>query len=168
MRHAVSRVALGVLCAAFAGSLAAQGTDALRAPRIIGAPAPPAAEPAAPAATPAAPLALPAPTLGLGVRPPNAARLAPLPEERNDTPEEIIVIGQGWRLPDLGSDWRARQKEAAKDVGRFSATALPLYDPAEPPLHSEAFSAPEQRRHGYIELFRLRFGPRKRPEDDDQ
>jgi hypothetical protein len=83
-----------------------------------------------------------------------------LPEERAaGEPEEIIVIGQGWRLPDLGSEWRARQKEAAKE-GRF--TALPLYDPAEPPLHSEAFMSREQRRHGYIELFRFRLGRRSR------
>ena len=95
------------------------------------------------------------------MRPPNAARLAPLPEDRADEPEEIIVIGQGWRLPDLGSEWRARQAEAAS-TGRFSATALPLYDPAEPPLQSEAFKNREQRRHGYIELFRLRFGRRAR------
>ena len=88
------------------------------------------------------------------------ARLAPLPEDRDDGTEEIIVIGQGWRLPDLGSEWRARQKEA-ENVGRFSATALPLYDPNEPPLHSDAFTAGgEERRHGYIELFRLRFGRR--------
>ncbi len=100
-------------------------------------------------------------TLPDGRRPPNAARLAPLPEERNDEPEEIIVIGQGWRLPDLGSEWRARQKEAERGA-RFSATALPLYDPAEPPLHSDAFSSREQRRHGTIELFRLRFGRRSR------
>ena len=72
-------------------------------------------------------------------RPPNAARLAPLPEDRNE-PEEIIVIGQGWRLPDLGSEWRARQKEA-ESSGRFTATVLPLYDPIEPPLHSDAFTS---------------------------
>jgi hypothetical protein len=96
-----------------------------------------------------------------GVRPPNAARLAPLPEERKtgDEPEEIVVIGQAWRLPDLGSEWRERQKEAQRE-GRFTATALPLYDPAEPPLHSDVFMSDEQRRHGYIELFRLRFGRR--------
>ncbi|HET7608191.1 MAG TPA: hypothetical protein VFL84_05905, partial [Gammaproteobacteria bacterium] len=100
------------------------------------------------------------PPIGAGGRPPNAARLAPLPQDRDDGTEEIIVIGQGWRLPDLGSEWRARQKET-ENVGRFSATALPLYDPAEPPLHSDAFTAGgEERRHGYIELFRLRFGRR--------
>ncbi len=71
------------------------------------------------------------------------------------------MIGRGWRLPDLGSQWRARQKEAASE-GRFSMTVLPLYDPAKPPLRSELFSSPEQRRHGYIELFRFRFGRRSR------
>src|SRR5687768_16403918 len=101
MRRGVDTLAMGVLCAAFAGALAAQSTDAPRAPRIIGgAPAQPPAEPAAESPVPVtAPLILPTPTLGLGVRPPNAARLAPLPEERQDTPDEIIVIGQGWRLP---------------------------------------------------------------------
>jgi hypothetical protein len=169
MRRGADTLAMGVLCAAFTGALAAQSNDAPRAPRIIGTPAQPLPAPAAesPIAE-TAPLVLPTPTLGLGVRPPNAARLAPLPEERRDAPDEIIVIGQGWRLPDLGSEWRERQKEAAKDVGRFSATALPLYDPAEPPVHGEVFSSPEQRRHGYIELFRLRFGRRQRVEDDDQ
>lgn len=171
MRRVVERFAAGALCAVVASSSAAQSNDAPRAPRIIGVPS---QAPAAPAvetpATIAAPLDLPTPTLGLGVRPPNAARLAPLPEERSNEPDEIIVIGQGWRLPDLGSEWRQRQKDAEKDVGRFSATVLPLYDPAEPPPHSEAFSTPEQRRHGYIELFRLRFGRRQRDDDsrDDQ
>ena len=71
------------------------------------------------------------------------------------------MIGQGFRLPDLGSEWREQQKEAAKE-GRFSMTVLPLYDPDRPPLRSEFFSSPEQRRHGYIELFRFRFGRRSR------
>jgi hypothetical protein len=31
-----------------------------------------------------------------------------------------------------------------------------------PPLRSDAFTSREQRRHGYIELFRLRFGRRSR------
>jgi hypothetical protein len=104
---------------------------------------------------------VPTPLFSVAVRPPNAARLAPLPAQRTDEPEEIIVIGRGWRLPDLGSEWRARQKEAASE-GRFGATALPLYDPAEPPPHSEVFTNGEQRRHGYIELFRVRFGRRAR------
>jgi hypothetical protein len=169
MQRGADTLATCVLCAAFAGALAAQSSDAPRAPRIIGTPAQAPAAPAEASPTPVIePVVLPTPTLGLGVRPPNAARLAPLPEERADTPDEIIVIGQGWRLPDLGSEWRQRQKEAEKDVGRFSATVLPLYDPAEPPVHGEVFSSPEQRRHGYIELFRLRFGRRQRVEGDDQ
>jgi hypothetical protein len=95
-------------------------------------------------------------------RPPSAARLAPLPEERADDVEEIFIVGQGWRLPDLGSEWRARQADAARS-GRFSATALPLYDPGRPALREEGlYASREQRRHGYIELFRLRFGRRSR------
>lgn len=160
--HGVERI-LAVFGAALAVGLTqplvAQRADAPRAPRILDTPA---SSPPAPAPTtvPERPLELPAVTLPDGRRPPNAARLAPLPEERNE-PEEIIVIGQGFRLPDLGSEWRARQKED-KNEGRFSATALPLYDPNKPPLHSEAFMSREQRRHGYIELFRLRFGKRSR------
>jgi hypothetical protein len=146
-------VSLAALGAAFA--LAAQSADPPLAPRILD---PPAPRTPAPAIEPDQ-LRVTLPSGGGGRRPPHAARLAPLPEQRSDEPEEIIVIGQGWRLPDLGSEWRARQKEAA-NIGRFSATALPLYDPAEPPLHSDFFTSAEQRRHGYIELFRLRFGRR--------
>ncbi|HUQ51667.1 MAG TPA: hypothetical protein VM692_05565 [Gammaproteobacteria bacterium] len=158
---------VGVLVAALTATaqpLAAQSPDAPRAPRIIpapGAPAPATPTPAPATTTREPPLQLPEVTLPEGRRPPNAASLAPLPDERKGEPEEIIVIGQGWRLPDLGSEWRAKQKEAQREGG-FSATALPLYDPAEPPLHSEAFTSREQRRHGYIELFRLRFGRRSR------
>ena len=158
MRGADRRISLllAALGAAGAWPLAAQNAEPPRAPRILDAPAP---APHAPAVEPAD-LRVSLPTIGAAQRPPNAARLAPLPEDRNDGTEEIVVIGQGWRLPDLGSEWRARQKEAATS-GRFVATALPLYDPAEPPLHSDAFTAsPEERRHGYIELFRLRFGRR--------
>lgn len=151
------RAALAALAIALAGPLAAQSPDAPRAPRILG---PPPAAPAPPPADAAEPVPVLVPSI-VQRRPPNAARLAPLPEDRGEEPEEIVVIGQGWRLPDLGSEWRARQEEA-EGSGRFTATALPLYDPSEPPLHTEAFRAPEQRRHGYIELFRLRFGRRDR------
>jgi hypothetical protein len=133
---------------------AAQEAVPPRAPRILDAPA------ARDTAAEGVPAAQPPP----GARPPNAARLAPLPEERaNEDIEEIIITGQGWRLPDLGSEWRARQQEAAR-ASRFSATVLPLYDPTRPPLRSEALLRlnPEQRRHGVIELFRLRFGRRSR------
>jgi hypothetical protein len=157
--HGVERrcaIVLAALGAAFAVPAAAQNAEAPRAPRILDPAAPRAAAPASAVEPEELRVSLPSLTAR---RPPNAARLAPLPEERNDAPDEIIVIGQGWRLPDLGSEWRARQKETANE-GRFSATALPLYDPAEPPLHSDVFSSQEQRRHGYIELFRLRFGRR--------
>jgi hypothetical protein len=151
---------LAPLCVAvaLAWPLAAQDSNAPRAPRIIGTPAP-ATTPAPTVSTEDAAAAVP--LVRVARRPPNAARLAPLPEQRNDEPEEIVVIGQGWRLPDLGSEWRERQKEAASG-DRFVATALPLYDPNKPPLHSEAFASRELRRHGYIELFRLRFGRRSR------
>lgn len=159
-RISVLLAALGA--AAATAPLAAQSSEPPRAPRILEVPRVSAPEPA-PAAAPAVEprdLRVSLPSVGGAERPPNAARLAPLPEERKDETEEIVVIGQGWRLPDLGSEWRARQKES-EDEGRFSATALPLYDPAQPPLHSDAFTAGgEERRHGYIELFRLRFGRR--------
>jgi len=131
---------------------AAAQDDVPRAPRLVAEPA------AAGAAT--APAAAPA-TASLGaLRPPNAATLAPLPEQRSEATEEIIVIGQGWRLPDLGSVWRERQAEAERS-GRFHATLLPLYDPARPPLRNDTLlQNREARRHGYIELFRLGFGRR--------
>jgi hypothetical protein len=159
MHGAERRIAtvLVALAGAAAAPLAAQNADPLRAPRILDPPA--ATAPVRQPAIEPAELRVSLPAIGSGQRPPNAARLAPLPGERGDEPEEIIVIGQGWRLPDLGSEWRARQKEAEREA-RISATFLPLYDPAKPPLHSDAFAAPEQRRHGYIELFRLRFGRR--------
>jgi hypothetical protein len=152
MRRSAERRATAAcawLAAALLAPLAAQEADVPRAPRILDAPAVPRSVPP-PAAAPAAPAG----------RPPNAARLAPLPEERDDDIEEIVVTGQGWRLPDLGSEWRARQREAAR-TSRF--TALPLYDPSRPPQAAAGILAsPEQRRHGVIELFRLRFGRRPR------
>jgi hypothetical protein len=159
MRGAKRLIAAGLIAVAgaIALPLAAQSADPLRAPRILDAPS--ATAPVRQPPIEPADLRVSLPSIGGGQRPPNAARLAPLPGDRGDEPEEIIVIGQGWRLPDLGSEWRERQKEAARG-GRFSATALPLYDPAKPPLHSDVFSSPEQRSHGYIELFRLRFGRR--------
>jgi len=152
--------AVTLLAAVLAAPLAAQNADAPRAPRIIGTPTPAAEETRAAPETARAPVTLP---LRVSApRPPSAARLAPLPEDRGGDIEEIFIVGQGWRLPDLGSEWRARQAEIARS-GRFSATALPLYDPGRPALREESFLASrEQRRHGYIELFRLRFGRRSR------
>ena len=152
-RHGASELsfALALLGLGSLPAAVAQDAEVPRAPRIIDVPQ--TSGPAPSAAT------RPAPAGTAVGRPPNAARLAPLPEERQ-TLDEIIVVGQGWRLPDLGSEWRARQEEAA-ETGRF--TALPLYDPARPPQRAESFVAsPEQRRQGYVELFRLRFGKRAR------
>jgi hypothetical protein len=144
---------VGAWLTAAAPTASAQSSDVPRAPRILPVPGS--------TPLPAEPSPTPAPTtIPRATRPPNAARLAPLPEGRADSPDEIVVVGEGWRLPDLGSEWRARQREQALRA-RFNATALPLYDPNDPPYRSErSLSSPEERRHGYIELFRLRFGRR--------
>jgi hypothetical protein len=107
----------------------------------------------------------PSPVLSIErLKPPTPTRLAPLPEPRTESPDEIVVIGRGWRLPDLGSAWRARQQATAAS-SRFQATALPFYDPDRPPLANAApLLDSEQRRQGYIELFKLRFGRRSTPE----
>jgi hypothetical protein len=103
------------------------------------------------------------PTLpGSLVRPPNAARLAPLPEQRvaNGNIEEIVVLGGNWRLPDLGSAWRARQEAAELGDGPH-VTFLPLYDPEHPTTYDHPFILNrEMTRIGYIDLFRVRFGRR--------
>jgi hypothetical protein len=99
------------------------------------------------------------------VRVPDGARLAPLPEERAAT-EEIVVLGQSeWRLPDLGSSWRAEQ-EAEEAREGIRATFLPLYDPDNPPTRSDTFllDREAQQRLGFIELFRVRFGRRSTDE----
>ena len=147
-----------LLGAAAAWPIAAQNAEPPRAPRILDTPPAPQA-PAPASAVEPEDLRVTLPSIGAAQRPPNAARLAPLPGQRDDGTEEIIVIGQGWRLPDLGSEWRARQQEA-ESTGRFTATLLPLFDPAKPPLRSDFFTTGEQRRHGTIDLFRLRFGRR--------
>ena len=147
-----------LVAAALPGTLVAQNDTVPLPPRIER-----RAE-AAPAGTSGAPATAsssrtPPPILG-SPRPPNAATLAPLPEDRVYKPDEIIVIGQGWRLPDLGSDWRKKQEEG-EDGGRFHVTYMPFYDPNRPPQRSEPLLAPaEWQRHGYIELFRMRFGKR--------
>ncbi|HET8696370.1 MAG TPA: hypothetical protein VFO94_02725 [Gammaproteobacteria bacterium] len=97
-------------------------------------------------------------------RPPNAAQLAALPpaleETPSDTPDEIVVIGGGWRLPDLGSDWRDQQDER-RLLGK---SVLPLYDPEHPVTFPNTFVLnAEQQRVGYIELFRFKVG--KKPKD---
>jgi hypothetical protein len=97
-------------------------------------------------------------------RPPNAARLAP-PDGHSEPIEEIVVLGGNWRLPDLGSRWRAKQQAAEEEAkGRAHVTFLPLYDPERPsPTLNSLYIAPELARMGYIDLFRVRFG-RHKPE----
>jgi len=148
-----------VFAVALPGVVVAQNDAVPLPPRIERRPATAPATTVAPLPAAASSSGTPPPILG-SLRPPNAATLAPLPEERADKPDEIIVIGQGWRLPDLGSDWRKKQEEA-EDNGRFHVTLMPLYDPNRPPQRSEPLLAPaEWQRHGYIELFRMRFGKR--------
>jgi hypothetical protein len=102
------------------------------------------------------------------VRPPNAARLAPLPEQRraDSDIEEIVVIGGNWRLPDLGSAWRARQEAAELGDGPH-LTILPLYDPEHPTTFNSPFLLNrEMTRIGYIDLFRVRFGRRSSDKEE--
>jgi hypothetical protein len=149
---------VALVAAALPGTVIAQNDAVPLPPRIERRTEAAPATTGAPQAT-ASSSRTPPPILGSS-RPPNAATLAPLPEDRTDKPDEIIVIGQGWRLPDLGSDWRKKQEEA-EDSGRFHVTYMPLYDPSRPPQRSEPLLAPaEWQRHGYIELFRMRFGKR--------
>jgi hypothetical protein len=114
--------------------------------------------------------AVPSPSVpDTSVRPPNAARLAPLPEERRPPSgvEEIIVLGGNWRLPDLGSRWRARQ-DAADEAGVPHVTLLPLYDPEHPTTFNNTFLLNrEMERIGYIDLFRVHFGKRAKPDHEE-
>jgi hypothetical protein len=153
-RHAEHGVRLAALLLAALPLVAAAQDDAVPPPPRIDRPPEPVLT--TPGVPPPSPGPIPAPRIAL--RPPNAATLAPLPEDRTDGPDEIIVVGQGWRLPDLGSEWRQRQKEA-EDANPLHVTFLPLYDPNQPPQHDDPLLAnPESKRQGYIELFRLRFG----------
>ena len=78
----------------------------------------------------------------------------------NDVLEEIVVISEQnpWRLPDLGSSWRAVQ-EPDTDTGRIAADLLPIWDPEEYEIPTrDPFAVGDAfRRVGYIELFRVRF-----------
>jgi len=157
MRRAVENALLTVLLAAALPALGQQNEDILRPPRLD------RAEEAARQNAPGVPAGAPAPfALQLRqARPPNAARLAPLPERRGDEPDEIVVIGEGWRLPDLGSEWRQKQAEQNRRV-----VFLPLYDPNNPQTWDNTFLANrEVTRVGYIDLFRVRFG-RRRPAEE--
>jgi hypothetical protein len=158
MRRAVENALLAALLAAAVPALGQQNEDILRPPRLDReAEAARQNAPGAPPTGAAAPFALQL----RQARPPNAARLAPLPEHRASEPDEIIVIGEGWRLPDLGSAWRQKQAEENRRV-----TLLPLYDPNNPQTWDDTFLANrEVTRVGFIDLFRVRFG-RRRPVEE--
>lgn len=81
---------------------------------------------------------------------------------RDEAMEEVLVVRENrWRLPDLGSEWRASHEEGALDTGRISADFMPLYDPeAELPFQDYFPLNQEMQRVGYIEVFRIRFGRR--------
>jgi len=89
----------------------------------------------------------------------------PPPEQaaENEEIEEIVVVSDQnpWRLPDLGSNWRARNSDADDD-GRISADLLPLWNPEteEIPTENPFAVADDFRRVGFIEVFRVRFGGR--------
>jgi hypothetical protein len=93
---------------------------------------------------------------------PGETRLAELPQDRRETIDEIVVIGeQTLRLPDLGSERREEIERAER--GRIRVSVLPTYDP-EDPLRmrgSDIPLNPELHRAGYLELFRIRFGGRR-------
>lgn len=96
---------------------------------------------------------------------PYSARLAPQPEERRSSLEEVIVVGENeWRLPDLGETWRRRQEDN-KEPARIQANFFPLYDPEDSRQRRDDLFMlnNELRRVGFIELFKIRFG--KRPDD---
>lgn len=90
----------------------------------------------------------------------------PAPPQANDPEaevEEIVVISDQnpWRLPDLGSAWRAQQEEQ-QDTGRISVDLLPIWDPdaEEIPTRNPFAVTDSIRRVGFIEVFRVRFGGR--------
>ncbi len=78
--------------------------------------------------------------------------------------EEIVVISDQnpWRLPDLGSAWRAREAAEQRDTGRISVDLAPLWDPdaEELPTHNPFAVTDGIRRVGFLEIFRVRFGGR--------
>jgi hypothetical protein len=88
-----------------------------------------------------------------------------VPETREDSAiEEIVVISDQnpWRLPDLGSAWRARQEDLQQDTGRISVDLAPLWDPdaEELPTRNPFDVTDGIRRVGFLEIFRVRFGRR--------
>ena len=103
---------------------------------------------------------------------PNRARLAPLPEDRAEAVDEIVVTGEDpWRqLPDLGSEWRAKE-EAELARRRYIFAIFPREadgTPAEPMLADPFLVNRDGLPSGEINIVRFRFGRRDRaaePED---
>lgn len=92
---------------------------------------------------------------------PRSTALAAPSAERSDSLDEIIVVGgTEWRLPDLGSEWRARAA-AEQETQRIDVSFLPLYDPERDPIDYDPFRINREiQRVGFIELFRVEFGDR--------
>lgn len=90
---------------------------------------------------------------------PRSTALAAPPAERSDSLDEIIVVGGSeWRLPDLGSEWRARAA-AEQGAQRIDVSFVPLYDPERDPIDYDPFRINREiQRVGFIELFRVEFG----------
>ena len=83
-------------------------------------------------------------------------------ESEHGPDEEIVVIARTnpWRLPDLGSEWRARELDQASD-SRIEAEILPLWDPeAEQPVRDLFAVNTQMQRVGFIQIFKIRFGRR--------
>ncbi len=80
--------------------------------------------------------------------------------DQEEVLEEIIVVGKAeWRLPDLGSSWRA-EREARKRPGRTGWEFAPRYDPERAYRHlNPSQLSKEEQRVGFIELFRFSFDP---------
>jgi hypothetical protein len=87
---------------------------------------------------------------------PGSVTLAPLPADRAQVMEEIVVIGRdGWNLPELGGT----PPPERLPEGPWHIIWLPLYDPESPPQDLNLFqAATEQQRGNFVELFRVRFG----------
>jgi hypothetical protein len=90
---------------------------------------------------------------------PRSTALSAPPAGRSDPLDEIIVVGgTEWRLPDLGSEWRARAA-AEQTAQRIDVSLLPLYDPERDPIDYDPFRINREiQRVGFIELFRVEFG----------
>ena len=90
---------------------------------------------------------------------PRATELAPPTPGRSLGLDEIVVVGASeWRLPDLGSDWRARAAEE-QEPERIEVSFLPLYDPERDPIDYDPLNINREiQRVGFIELFRVEFG----------